>query len=931
MIPYRVYIFIAFLFIIGFSSAASNVSKSSIIVKELTVEYISNPIGVDKTSPLMGWKLFSEENGKYQSAYQILIASSQELLEANVADVFDTGKVKSHQNFNIRLPLNANSSNTFYYWKVKIWDEKGAVSLYSEIAFWKTGLMGVNDWKAKWISNKYEEVSSKREPFSLYDKSRGYNAQDTAAVYLRRPFKVHGKIKHATAFVTGLGYYELYLNGKKVGDHVLDPVFTDYQKNVKYLAYDVTALLTPNQDNMAAAILGNGFYNHSERDLFQMEKANWKTPPKFLCQIALEYESGAKETIVTDTEWKWSYGPIVYNSIRGGETVDARIDFTGWNTLNFNHATWQSTVEVPAPVGKLSAQYIPPMREVRTLLPDSVWSPKENITVFDFGENLTGYADIVVKGPEGKVVDIHFNEALNSNGTLNLKHSTSHTFGRFQHGKLILSKAETDMFSPRFTYHGFRYVQIEGVPTNAIQSIEAKSVHTDLKETSTFQSSNKRLNQLHSAIKRTLLNAVHGMPGEEATREKMGWTYDGGMNTMESYLCNFDAINAYKKYLSDLIESQEDNGHVPPIVPTNGWGFLEKTEKNTDTIIQYDDPWWGGTLAYVAQELYESTGDTVIIENAYKPIKDYTNFVLKTAKNNIVYWSLGDWLDLEHNKNGWGPGLTSVALTSTAGLYYLCDITSQCATLLNKHEDARYYSNLAQEVEKSFNERFFDKETGWFDKKSQTGQSVPLYYKLVPTEFQVSAKERLLEAIEANNYHTSVGFIGVRPLIQFLSENGYKNLMYRLLAQEESPGWMHFVKDERSTMGENLNAKGYGTNHHPFATNIGFWLFEHLSGVKIDFTKEPIITLKPGLEVDVQWVKTSQNTLLGTIASDWKKTTDGALYDIHVPVNTRAQLTLPNGYLLENTNDYKQHIQSEQDPNKYLIASGSYNLRLIKK
>jgi alpha-L-rhamnosidase len=202
---------------------------------------------------------------------------------------------------------------------------------------------------------------------------------------------------------------------------------------------------------------------------------------------------------------------------------------------------------------------------------------------------------------------------------------------------------------------------------------------------------------------------------------------------------------------------------------------------------------------------------------------------------------------------------------------------------------------------------------------------------LVQTEFQVSAKERLLEAIEANNYHTSVGFIGMRPLIQFLSENGYKNLMYRLLAQEESPGWMRFVKDERSTMGENLNAKGYGTNHHPFATNIGFWLFEHLSGVKIDFTKEPIITLKPGLEVDVQWVKTSQNTLLGTIASDWKKTADGALYNIHVPVNTRAQLTLPNGYLLENTNDYKQHIQSEQDPNKYLIASGSYNLRLIKK
>ena len=888
-------------------------------------------MGIDRIHPLLGWKLFSEEQGKSQSAYQILVASSKALLNDNGADILNTGKVKSNQNINYRLTYSANKSNTFYYWKVKVWDEKGDATPYSNVAYWKTGLLNPEDWQAQWISNKYKAVSAKREPFSRYDKSRGFAAIDSSAIYLRKQFNTRNKIKSATAFVTGLGYYELYLNGEKVGDHVLDPAFTDYQQNVKYLAYDVSAMLNPNQNNTVAVVLGNGFYNHTERDLFQMEKANWKTPPKFLCQIVLEYESGAKETIISDTDWKWSYGPIVYNSIRGGETIDARINYGGWNTSDFDSYKWQNTVEVPAPLGKLSYQYIPPMREVKTLKPDSIWSPKENVTVFDFGENMTGYTDVTIKGDEGKVVDIYFNEALNPDGSLNLKHSTSHTFGRFQHGKLILSKNETDAFKPRFTYHGFRYVQIEGVPKDAIINIEAKSVHADLKKTSTFQCSNPRLNQLHQAVKRTLLNSVHGMPGEEATREKMGWTYDGGMNTMESYLCNFDAINTFKKYLDDLIESQEDNGHVPPIVPTNGWGFLEKNEKQQDTIIQYDDPWWGGTLVYVAQELYESTGDTAIIKDAYKPIKDYTDFVMRTAKNDIVYWSLGDWLDLEHNKNGWGPGLTSVELTSTAGLYYLCDITAQCAAMLGKNEDAKAYSNHAKRVKDAFNKKFLDEDTGWYDKKSQTGQAVPLYYNLVPDAYKEKATQKLIEAIESNNYHTSVGFIGVRPLIQFLSENGYKNVMYRLLAQEESPGWLHFVKDERSTMGENLNAQGYGTNHHPFATNIGFWLFEHLSGVKIDFSKHPTISLNPGLNVDVQWVKTSQETLLGSIVSHWEKKGNEVAYHIQLPVNANAKLTLPQGYSITNLNEYSSFIKNDTKTNKYMLASGSYNLRLIKK
>mgnify|MGYP003632435757 FL=1 len=918
--------------IILWTSTISSCTKSTVSIENLRVEYLEEPIGIDKINPLLSWQLTSTEYGKYQSAYQILVASSKEALLKNEADIYNSGKQKSDNTVNIKLPISFKS-NAFYYWKVKMWDENDSETNFSEIAFWKTGLLEPADWKATWISNKFQEVSAKREPFSSYDDSRTYNSKDTAAVYMYNSFKLNNKVKNATAYVSGLGYYELYINGNKVGNHVLDPVFTDYQQNVKYVAYDVTSMLQENKENALAAILGNGFYNHNQPDLFQMEKANWKTPPKLLCQIVLEFKDGTKEQITTNQNWKWSYGPIVYNSIRGGETIDARINIDGWNTTNFDHKIWQDVVEVPAPVGELSFQYMPPMRETNTFQPDTLWQISDNVTVYDFGENITGYADIIIKGEEGKQVDFYFNESLNSDGSLNKRHSASHTWGRFQHGKLILSNKNEDIFAPRFTYHGFRYVQVEGVSAEDIVSIEAKSVFTDIRTNSTFKSSNERLNQLHSAVKRTLLNSVHSMPGEEATREKMGWTYDGGMNTMESYLYNFDITNTFKKYLADLIESQEHNGHVPPIVPTNGWGFLEKTEKGKDTIIQYDDPWWGGTLHYVAQELFEATGDTAIIKAAYLPIKRHTDFVLNTAEEDIVYWSLGDWLDLEHNKNGWGPGLTSVELTSTAGLYYLCDITAQSARLLGYENEAKDYEAKAKQVKEAFNEKFLDKETGWYDKKSQTGQSVPLYYGLVPDSIIDKAEQRLLESIEANNYHTSVGFIGVRPLIQYLSENGHKALMYRLLAQEESPGWLHFVKDHRSTMGENLNSQGYGTNHHPFATNIGFWLFEHLSGIKIDFTKTPKIYLNPGLEADVDWVKTSSETLLGTIVNEWDKKADKVNYHIEIPVNTTAKLVIPPTYTLENIEDYiaKNLVEILGALNTYIIKSGKYDLILVKK
>ncbi|MCM5663863.1 alpha-L-rhamnosidase [Galbibacter mesophilus] len=900
-------------------------NEQTIKIYDLTTEYLKNPIGIDKPQPKFSWKLKASENNTYQYAYQILVSTNS--LNWKNSLVWDSGKKTSSNTLNVKYQGKPLKSNEKYYWKVKVWRNKKEAAIFSKTSFFQTGMLSEDDWKGNWISNKFCNVSNKREPFSKYDDSRPFTSEDTSAVYLQKEF-VTRQIKKATAYISGLGYYEMFLNGARIENHVLNPVFTDYQKKIKYNAFDVTHSIKINK-NIIGVILGNGFYNHQERDLFQMEKSNWKTPPKLLFELHLEYNDGSIKKIVSDESWKWSYGPIVYNSIRGGETIDARIDFSNWTMNDFNTKNWAHVKTVPSPIGKITYQYMPPLRETKRFSPINSWQVGKDTTIFDFGENITGYAKIKISGSKGKLVNIQFNEILRKDSTLNIKNSSGHTWGRFQHGKLILSGKKSDIFKPRFTYHGFRYVQITGAPKDSIKNIEALSVHTDLKSIGTFESSNERLNELNSAVRRTLLNSVHSMPGEEPTREKMGWTFDAGMVTMESYLMNFNAINTYKKYLQDLIDSQEENGHIPPIVPTNGWGLLEKTEKGNDTIIRYDDPWWGGTIAFVAEELFRFTGDTTIIENSFEAIKKYSDFVRSTAKNDIVYWSLGDWLDLKHNQKGWGPGLTPVEQTSTAASFYLCNIVAKHAEILGKPEIYNSYKNHANRIKNSFNKNFLDQKTGWYAKNSQTAQALPLFLDLVPKNVENQVEKRLLEAIESNDYHTSVGFVGVIPLLKYLSENGHRDIIYKMLIQEKSPGWLHFVHDDKSTMGENLNSEGYGTSHHPFASNIGFYLYYYLGGISPHFTTKTDFNITPGLDTELQWAKTSYKSLKGTVSVHWEKSGNATDLTITIPTNCKAKVKLPKSFKI-----IKPLLPSSiecENWNEVILTSGFHEIALQKQ
>jgi alpha-L-rhamnosidase len=861
-------ILVAIIFVLAVKGQPRNeLPGSTLKPLALRCEYLQNPLGIDVTHPRLGWVLESrepDERGQKQTAFQILVASSEASLRADQGDLWDSGKTVSEQSAQVVYAGKPLLSRTRCWWKVRVWDNQGRLSAWSAPATWSMGLLNPSDWQGQWIGASTHE-------------------QDGYAILLRLPTTLAQRPALATAYVCGLGYYELYLNGKRVGDHVLDPGFTDYDKRVLYVTYDVTDLLRQGA-NAIGVILGNGWYHPQTPDLFGFDKAPWKRPPRLLLNIEVEFPDGTRQTISSDSSWKWSTGPIVFNCIRGGETYDARLEKPEWNQANYSDSKWNFAVVVPAPKGRLRAQQMPPLRITESVKPVKLTEPRPGIYVFDLGVNLTGWARFEAAGEPGQKITLEFNEVLNPDGTLDTKNSHSHTYGRYQTGELILSRNGKGVFEPRFTYHGFRYVQITGLKRKpSITSLVGFGVHTDWELAGGFSCSNPKINQLQKAVRRTLSNCAHSIPGEEPTREKMGWTQDG-LNTMEAAIYNFDAAALYTKYLFDMIDAQEANGHVPPIVPTNGWGRTKPGGAPPD----YSDPWWGGTLPYVAEKLYEYYGDRRVIEEAYEPMKRWVDYLGTTANDHLIDWWLGDWLEIGAPGR---PKRTPIIQTSTAGYYYCAMAVVRAANLLGKPDDAQKYRRLAEEIKASFNQHFLDDATGLYAKDSQTSQVLSLYLDMAPTRERDLILLRLIEDIHQHKDHMTTGFVGVMPLLHGLVDWGYPDLAYKVAMQEDVPGFLQMIADGNSTLGESLDNIS-GSRHHPFGACIGSFLFREIAGIRPAAPGFQKIAILPVLG-DLAWAKANYDSIHGRIVSEWKREADRFTLNVIVPPNTTATVYLP--------------------------------------
>jgi alpha-L-rhamnosidase len=837
-------------------------------------EYLVNPLGIDPPHARLQWVLETPpgERGKKQTAYQILVAASDATLRADRGDLWDSGKVESNQSAQVPYGGKPLAPRQRCWWKVRVWDERGKPSGWSEPALWSMGLLNPGDWQGGWIGGEI-----------------GMN--DAHAVYLRRALKLSQRPTRATAYICGLGYYELYLNGKRVGDHVLDPGFTDYDKRALYVTYDVTGQLLSGA-NAVGVVLGNGWYHAVTPDLFGFEKAPWRQPPKLLINIDVDYADGTRETIASDTSWKWSTGPLVFDCIRGGETYNAGLAMPGWNAPNFNDSSWKPAVAASAPKGRLSAQMEPPLRITETRKPVKLSEPKPGVYLFDFGGNLTGWVKFAAQGEPGQKITLEYNEVLNPDGTLDMKNSHSHTYGRYQTDELILNAQGNGTIEPGFTYHGFRYVQVTGLKTKpALASIEAMGVHTDWESAGEFSCSNPKINRLEAAVRRTLDYSAHSMPGEESTREKMGWTQDG-LNTMEAAVYNFRAAPVYTKYMFDMIDAQEANGHIPPIVPDDGW----QLSKPDGSPPEFSDPWWGGTLPYVAWKLYEYYGDERVLEEAYEPMKRWVDYMSRNSKDHLTDWSLGDWLEVGSEGR---PNRTPIIETTSVGYYFCTMAVVRAAELLGMTDDAQQYRQLAEQIKTSFNQHFLNAQAGEYTPETQTDEALPLYFEMVPEDKRQEVLGHLLADVHEHHDHVTTGFVGIMPMLHGLADWGYEKLDYTVAMQADGSGFLQMIADGWSTLGERLeNSPGMDTGgtsrFHPFGACIGSFLFREIAGIRTDpagpgFEK---IVIRPVLG-NLAWARARYDSIRGPIATDWKREGSRFTLRVSIPANTTATVYLP--------------------------------------
>jgi alpha-L-rhamnosidase len=871
--------------------------RSNVRVTDLTCEHMRSPLGVDVAEPRLSWKLQSPWRGQKQTAYQILVATDKSLLADNRADLWDTGKVTSDQSILIRYAGRPLTSRVVCYWKVRAWDKDDQPSPFSEVAMWDMGLLKPEDWKAQWISAPGSDDDKSPKPAPLFRKS---------FVLTKRPVS-------ARVYICGLGYHELRLNGEKVGDHVLDPAFTRYDRRALYVVHDVTKQLRKGF-NALGVILGNGWYNMHTRAVWDFDKAPWRDRPVLRCQLEMTFDDGSTRVIASDATWRVSTGPIVFDSIRNGEIYDARLEKADWDDPGCDDSNWPLAQIDSGPKGELRAQLMPPIQVTDTLKSAKLTAPKPGVYVFDIGQNLAGWARLKVSGPTGTEVVIRYGERLNKDGTLDQKDIGQHIkTGKAQTDTYILKGQGTEVWEPRFVYHGFQYVEVTGLPGKpSLDTIEARVVHTAFDKAGSFECSNDLFNRIQRNTLWSYVSNFVGYPTDCPHREKNGWTGDAHL-AAETGLYNFDSAAAYAKWMNDFKDEQRDSGELPGIVPTSGWGYAWG-----------NGPAWDSAYVLIPWYLYEYEGDAQVLADQYNRLQRYVDYLTSKAQNHIVSIGLGDWVPAKSK--------TPEKVTSTG--YYYCDalIVSKTAAMLGKTEDARKYGDLALKIRDAFNREFFQKDTGLYDGGTQTAMSCALYHGLVPPQEQQRVLNNLVAMIEKNDGYLDAGILGTKYLIDCLTAGGRADMVYRMASQTGYPSWGRWLDEGATTLWEQWD--GEASRNHIMFGHISAWFYQVLGGIVPDPKAVGFkhFVIKPQLLGDLAWVRAEHESPYGTIRSDWDIRGSKIVLKIAVPVNTTATVYVPSDrrtaiaegpdYL--HVGGHAKFLRVEDNYAVFEVESGSY-------
>ncbi|OGD14543.1 MAG: hypothetical protein A2W20_04390 [Candidatus Aminicenantes bacterium RBG_16_66_30] len=837
----------------------------------LRCEHLVEPLGVDTAAPLLSWHLESPVRGESPKAVQALVSSAAELLRNDIGDFWDTGRIDAPSLPALEYRGEALASCARYFWKVRWWDREGNPSPWSEPAMFVTGFLYPGDWKPKWIGAR--EVREFRSKGTVLLGHTGADDTQACAVYLRREFALKDRTALAMIFVSGLGHYELRLNGEKVGSSVLDPGWTDYKKRALYASYDVTALLRDR--NAVAVILGNGRHI----------KSYGYDVPRMTCRIEVESEGGEREVVFSDESWRTSAGPLQENGLYHGERYDARILVDGWDQPGFDDRNWVKAVFVPG--YPLVSQMMPPVRATETLAAKSVSRLPGGAVVYDFGQNFTGWTRLKVQGPMGTEIKLRHAELLDDDGTLNFGPNENAEATDFY----ILRGGGPEVHEPRFTYHGFRYVEMTGFPGEpGADALEGRFVHSDVRRTGELRTSNALVNAIHGNIVWGQLSNLMSIPTDCPQRdERHGWLGDAHLSAEEAFY-NFDMAAFYAKFLDDIRLAQKEDGSLPDVVPP----YLPR--------LYPADPAWSSAYAVLVWLLWEHCGDSRVVARHYAPLKRYVDFLGQNADRGIIrkLGKYGDWCP----PGSVVPKKTPVELTSTWYYYHDLLIVSRLAAIVGRDEDARLYSRLAESVKAAFNETFLG-ETQYAairvspvdNHPNQTANALPLYLDMVPDDRKAKVLESLLDSVvRIQDYHVDTGILGTRYILDVLTANGAAETAYRTATRKSYPGWGYMIAEGATTLWERwekLTGHAMNSQNHIMLGSVDAWFYRTLAGLAPLLPGWRALRVRPHVLGDLTSAEARLETFSGRVGAAWRKTDDSFALEVAVPVGAKGEVHVP--------------------------------------
>ncbi|MDR1061923.1 MAG: glycoside hydrolase family 78 protein [Clostridiales bacterium] len=894
-------------------------SRAGFSPHSLLCERLENPAAIGACAPRFSWKASHEGRGQAQSAYRIVVASAREKLSAGEYDMWDSGKRDSRQSLDVGYEGAGLGSMGDYAWKVKLWDLDGRESAWSEPASFGTGMLGADSWEANWISYPYPNRN---------------------ALMFRRAFAARRPIRRAKLLVSGLGYYELYANGERIGDHLLDPAWTDYAKRVYYAGYDIAGALRAGP-NAIGVMLGKGWFGTP----FPGGEAR---PSQLILRLQMEYDDGEIEAIASGRDGGWLVscnGPVRDSSIYAGEEYDARLEQPGWNLPDFAPGgDWARPIVVEAPGGALLAQPLEPIKAVEELKPVALDTPREGIFVADLGQNISGTVEISgLNGPRGKKIELRYAEILGEDGLINAENLRAPVRDTY-----IMGGSASETFRPRFTYHGFRYVQIEGLDSPpAPESITGRHIRSAVRHIGRFGCSNDMLNRLHRCVAWTEADNLHGLPTDCPQRdERLGWLNDMTVRAEEA-MYNFDMDRLYAKWLDDISDTQGPLGAIADIAPASRLYGRRPADPVCSCFVLL--PWL----------MYVHYGDRSAIEKHFSGLLAWNRYLELNSEGGIVdYTSYGDWASPlgESVTDSIGAGAVSATtpgkLMST-GYYCLnCALLGKMAALLGLDADAAELGAKARKSAEALNAKYFSRELGCYASGSQAAQAFPLYLDIasgqghwheqgqgqergrgreqgrghwheqgqergqeqgqgqgqergqgvgiVPPQARPGVLRRLVEDVEARGVHLATGNQCTKYLVEVLTDCGHGDLALALAAQTSYPSWGFMLENGATTIWERWEDIRSGplcemaSRNHPMNAAIGAWFYSRLAGIRPceDAPGFERFRLSPCLPEGLDHAGASLDTVRGLILSSWRRTEAGVDMDVEIPFGAEAEIEL---------------------------------------